>query len=403
MTMKPRCAILDDYQNVALTIADWTPLADRIDVQAFNRHFDNDDKIVAAIGDCAIVVAMRERTPFPQALLARLPNLKLLVTTGMRNASIDVAAAADHGIVVCGTPTTGQPAAELTWALILALLRRLPQENAAFRAGGPWQSTIGSDVAGKALGVIGLGKLGTRVAAVARAFGMNVTAWSQNLTADRCAAAGVTLAGSLDALLEASDIVTLHVVLSARTQGMLGERELRRMKPTAILINTSRGPLVDEPALIAALSARTIAGAGLDVFDVEPLPPGHPIRQPVQRRCNPAPRLRHGRELSHALRRGGGGHRRMARRQTNPRHSRTRLIGAGCARRLPHRRLCLRDGRGSQCAESLRQPSPTPAISRTRPPRRVRGSDTGRWQCAEQDARMWWPLRAIGLQCSITG
>jgi phosphoglycerate dehydrogenase-like enzyme len=277
--MNPHCAILDDYQNVALTIADWTPLADRVEVRVFNRHFGTDDELVAAIGDCAIVVAMRERTPFPRALFARLPNLKLLVTTGMRNASIDVAAAADRGIVVCGTPTSGQPAAELTWALILALLRRLPQESAAFRAGSAWQSTIGNDLAGKQLGVIGLGKLGTRVAAVGKAFGMNVTAWSQNLTADRCAAASVTFATSLDALLESSDIVTLHVVLSARTEGLLGERELNRMKPTAILINTSRGPLVDEPALIAALSSATIAGAGLDVFDVEPLPPGHPFRR----------------------------------------------------------------------------------------------------------------------------
>jgi phosphoglycerate dehydrogenase-like enzyme len=277
--MKPRCAILDDYQRVALSIADWTPLADRVDVQAFARHFDTDDELVAAIGDCAIAVAMRERTPFPRRLIARLPNLELLVTTGMRNASIDVAAAADHGVVVCGTPTAGQPAAELTWALILALLRRLPQENAAFRADGPWQSTLGHDLAGKTLGVIGLGKLGTRVAAVARAFGMNVTAWSRNLTADRCRDAGVTLAGSLDALLESADIVTLHIVLSGRTHGLLGERELRRMKPTAVLINTSRGPLVDERALIAALSAGTIAGAGLDVFDIEPLPPNHPFRR----------------------------------------------------------------------------------------------------------------------------
>jgi phosphoglycerate dehydrogenase-like enzyme len=276
--MTPRCAILDDYQNVALTIADWAPLADRVDVRAFNRHLATDDELVAAIGDCAIVVAMRERTPFPRALLARLPNLKLLVTTGMRNASIDIEAAADHGIVVCGTPTCGQPAAELTWALILALLRRLPQESAAFRAGGAWQSTIGNDLAGKQLGVIGLGKLGTRVAAVGKAFGMNVAAWSRNLTADRCAAAGVTFAASLDALLESSEVVTLHLVLSARTQGLLGERELKRMKPTAVLINTSRGPLVDEPALIAALTAGTIAGAGLDVFDAEPLPPGHPFR-----------------------------------------------------------------------------------------------------------------------------
>jgi phosphoglycerate dehydrogenase-like enzyme len=277
--MKLRCAILDDYQNVALTIADWTPLAGRVDMQVFNRHFATDDELVAAIGDCAIVVAMRERTPFTRDLLARLPSLELLVTTGMRNASIDVAAAADCGIVVCGTPATGQPAAELTWALILALLRHLPQEGAALRAGGPWQSTLGHDLGGKTLGVVGLGKLGTRVAAVAKAFDMKVTAWSPNLTAERCSAAGVAFAGSLDALLDASDIVTLHLVLSARTQGLIGERELRRMKPTAVLVNTSRGPLVDEPALIAALASGTIAGAGLDVFDFEPLPPGHPFRR----------------------------------------------------------------------------------------------------------------------------
>ena len=278
-TMKLRCAILDDYQDVAMTLTDWTPLAGRLDTVVFRRHFDSDDELVAAIGGCAVVVAMRERTPFPRTLLARLPNLQLLVTTGMRNASIDVAAAAERGIVVCGTPTAGQPAAELTWALILALLRRLPQEAAALRNGGAWQSSVGHDLAGKELGVIGLGKLGSRVAAVGKAFGMNVVAWSTNLTAERCDAAGVTLAASLDALLETSDVVTLHVVLGARTQGLLGARELARMKRSAILVNTSRGPLVDEPALIAALSAGTIAGAALDVFDVEPLPGDHPFRR----------------------------------------------------------------------------------------------------------------------------
>jgi phosphoglycerate dehydrogenase-like enzyme len=277
--MKPRCAILDDYQNVALTSADWTPLADRVDVRAFARHFDTEDALVAAIEDCAIVVAMRERTPFPRRLFERLPKLELLVTTGMRNAAIDVAAAADHGVVVCGTPTAGQPAAELTWALILALLRRLPQEHAALRSGGPWQSTLGHDLAGKTLGVIGLGKLGTRVAAVAAAFGMSVTAWSRNLTAERCRDAGVTFAGSLDALLAGADIVSLHVVLGERTRGLIGVRELALMKRTAVLINTSRGPLVDEPALIAALADATIAGAGIDVFDIEPLPLDHAFRR----------------------------------------------------------------------------------------------------------------------------
>jgi len=277
--MKLRCAILDDYQDVARTVADWSLLAERVELTAHRTHYAEDDELVAAIGDCEIVVAMRERTPFGRARLERLPQLRLLVTTGMRNASIDVAAAAERGIVVCGTPTTGQPAAELTWALILALLRRLPQESAALRAGGPWQTTLGHDLAGKTLGVVGLGKLGTRVAAVGRAFGMDVVAWSPNLTAERCAAAGVAFAGSLGALLEAADVVTLHLVLGPRTQGLLGAQELRRMKRSAVLINTSRGPLVDEAALVDALTAGTIAGAGLDVFDVEPLPAGHPLRR----------------------------------------------------------------------------------------------------------------------------
>ena len=273
------CAVLDDYQNVALAMADWSPLAGKIDVRVFDRHFETDDELIGAIAKCAVVVAMRERTPFTRERLRRLPNLRLLVTTGMRNASIDVAAAAEQGVVVCGTPNTGQPAAELTWALLLALLRKLPQEVAAFRSDAPWQSTLGRNVAGLRMGVIGLGKLGAQVAKVALAFGMDVAAWSQNLTEARCREVGVAHAGSLDALLASSDVVTLHLVLSARTQGLIGERELARMKPTAVLVNTSRGPLVNEAALLAALSSGTIAGAGLDVYDVEPLPPGHPLRR----------------------------------------------------------------------------------------------------------------------------
>jgi phosphoglycerate dehydrogenase-like enzyme len=276
--MTLRCAVLDDYQNVALTMADWSPLAGKVDITVHNDHYDREDDLVAAVGDCEIIVIMRERTPFKRPLFARLPKLKLLVTTGMRNSSVDIGAAADHGVVVCGTPTTGQATAELTWGLILAAMRRMPRESAALRGNGRWQSTLGNDIGGKQLGVIGLGKLGARVAQIGKAFGMNVVAWSRNLTAERCAEVGVDFAGSLDMLLATSDVVTLHLVLSARTQGILGARELDLMKPTALLINTSRGPLVDEAALIAALRAKRIFGAGLDVFDVEPLPAKHAFR-----------------------------------------------------------------------------------------------------------------------------
>ena len=277
--MNYRCAILDDYQNVALSIADWTTLPDTVAVRAYSTHFTSEDELVAAIGDCEIVVIMRERTPFPRRLFARLPALKLLVTTGPRNLSIDLAAAALHGVTVCATSTQGHATAELTWGLILAAARRMPLENAALRTDGPWQTTLGTEIGGRQLGVIGLGKLGARVAQIGQAFGMNVVAWSTNLTPERCAEVGVAHAGSLDALLASSDVVTLHMVLSPRSQGMLGARELGLMKPTAFLINTSRGPLVDEGALVAALEAGAIAGAGRDVFDVEPLPAGHPLRR----------------------------------------------------------------------------------------------------------------------------
>lgn len=273
------CAVLDDYQHAARGFADWGLLAGRVGVRFHHERLGSEDAIVAALGDCEIIVAMRERTPFPRSLLARLPKLKLLVTTGMRNAAIDLKATQELGILVCGTGSFGPGTAELTWALILGFARKLTQENASLREGGPWQTTVGMDLYGKTLGVLGLGKLGSQVAAIGRAFGMQVLAWSQNLTPEACAAAGVEHAGTLDRLLSESDILTIHQILSKRTRSMLGDAQLRRMKPTALLVNTARGPIVDEPALIAALREKRIAGAALDVFDVEPLPAEHPFRR----------------------------------------------------------------------------------------------------------------------------
>ncbi|MEU5541698.1 D-2-hydroxyacid dehydrogenase family protein [Streptomyces sioyaensis] len=273
-----RCAVLDDYQDIARSMADWSVLAGDVDVRTLQRPFGSEDEVVAAIGDCEIVVAMRERTPFPASLLARLPRLRLLITSGMRNAAIDLEAAARHGVTVCGTASNTEPPVELTWALILGLARNLVTESTAMRADGPWQSTLGADLHGRTLGLLGLGKIGTRVARIGQAFGMNVTAWSRNLTAERAAEAGVRLAASKEELLEAGDFVSVHLVLSDRTRGLLGADELRRMRPTAHLVNTSRAAIVDQPALLRALRENWIAGAGLDVFDQEPLPAGHPLR-----------------------------------------------------------------------------------------------------------------------------
>ena len=273
-----KCAVLDDYQQVALSMADWSAVADRVEVKAFHDHFGNEDDLAAAIGECEIVVIMRERTPFRRTLFERLPRLKLLVTTGMRNASIDLAAAAERGIVVCGTRGGGEGTTELTWALILGLARRLVQENEALRGGGQWQSTIGVDLHGKRLGLLGLGHIGSNVARIGQAFGMEVAAWSPNLTADKAEAAGVRLAASKEELLESSDFVSIHLVLGDRSRGLIGAGELGLMKPTAYLINTSRAPIVDRDALIAALRGGTIAGAGLDVFETEPLPADDPLR-----------------------------------------------------------------------------------------------------------------------------
>ena len=271
-----RVAILDDYQDVARRLADWKSLP--AEVVVFRDHLSDESQVAARLADFDVVVAMRERTPFPRSLFERLPRLRLLVTTGMRNASIDLRAAADRGVVVSGTAGLPSPTAELTWALILALVRHVPREDRATRE-GRWQETLGTTLKGRTLGVLGLGQLGSRVARVGKAFEMDVIAWSQNLTAERAAAVGATLAGSRDELLARADIVTIHLVLSDRTRGLVGARELGLMRPTAYLVNTSRGPIVDEDALIATLRAGKIAGAGLDVYDEEPLPADHPLRR----------------------------------------------------------------------------------------------------------------------------
>jgi D-3-phosphoglycerate dehydrogenase len=276
--MAYRCAILDDYQNVALKLADWSPVAKDVDITVFNQPLGGQDKVIKALADFEIVCGMRERTPFPRAVIEALPKLKLLITTGARNASFDLEAAKERKVTVCGTPGLGNPTAGIAIGLMLELTRRIGYENARMKAGELWQTTIGLDLDGHTLGVIGLGKLGTRVAQIAKAFGMKVIAWSQNLTPEKCQEAGVQYAGKED-LLRQADFISIHVVLSPRTRGLLGAKELSLMKPTGYLINTSRGPIIDEAALLAALKERRIAGAGLDVFDTEPLPVDHPLRR----------------------------------------------------------------------------------------------------------------------------
>jgi phosphoglycerate dehydrogenase-like enzyme len=276
--MTTRCAILDDYQDVALHMADWSKLAG-VEVERFTTHVADEAKLAEMLGGFAVIIAMRERTPFPESLLSRLPALRLLITTGMRNASIDMEAAAKRGVLVCGTGATGGPAAELTWALLLALVRHLPAETRNFRDGGAqWQLTAGNGLEGRTLGIVGLGKLGTKVARYGLAFGMEVLAWSRSNTPEKSQALGIGFAPTLDDLLRKADVASLHLVLNAETRGILGTRELGLMKKGALLVNTSRGPLVDEEALVAALRNGRLGGAGLDVFDQEPLPPGHPFR-----------------------------------------------------------------------------------------------------------------------------
>ncbi|MFF3274379.1 D-2-hydroxyacid dehydrogenase family protein [Streptomyces chrestomyceticus] len=276
--MHLRCAVLDDFQDIATTAADWAPVHDRVDVVPFTRHFATEDELAAVLADFDIVVTLRERVPFPASLFARLPRLRLLVASGMRNSVIDFAAAAEHGVTVCGTQSASTPPVELTWALILGLARGVVTESNALRQGGPWQSTVGADLHGRRLGLLGLGKIGSRVARIGTAFGMDVVAWSQNLTEERAAEAGATLAASKEELLATSDFVSVHLALGDRTRGLLGAPELALLKPTAYLVNTSRAAIVDQDALLAALHEGRFAGAGIDVFDTEPLPAGHPVR-----------------------------------------------------------------------------------------------------------------------------
>jgi D-3-phosphoglycerate dehydrogenase len=276
--MKYRCAVLDDYQKVALTYADWSQVTDDVEVTIFDQPFKDADEVRRKLQGFQIIAIMRERTPFLRDTLAALPDLKLLITTGPRNKSIDVAAAKERGVTVACTGTFGSPTIGITFGLILELTRRIGFENARMKAGAPWQVTIGHDVGAMTLGIVGLGNLGKRVAGVAKAFGMKVIAWSPNLTPEKCQEAGVEYATKED-LLRNADIVTIHVQLSDRSRGLIGEKDIALMKPTAYLVNTSRGPIVDEKALVAALSAGRLGGAGLDVFDVEPLPVDHPFRK----------------------------------------------------------------------------------------------------------------------------
>jgi len=273
-----RCAILDDYYDTALTLADWVRLGDRVDVTAFTHPFASEQDAASALGNFEIICAMRERTAFPRSLFAALPKLKLLITSGMRNAAIDMDAAKENEVVVCGTQYGRDPTAALTMALILELTRKVGRENARMHAGEPWQKLGGVEIEGKTLGVVGLGRLGSKIAGLAKAFGMNVIAWSPNLTAERCKEVGVGQA-TKEELFATADIITIHVVLSQRSRGLVGRDDLARMKQTAYLVNTSRGPLVDEAALLDILQQRKIAGAGIDVFSVEPLPVDHPFRK----------------------------------------------------------------------------------------------------------------------------
>ncbi|HEY4095419.1 MAG TPA: D-2-hydroxyacid dehydrogenase family protein [Baekduia sp.] len=276
-------AVLDDFQGVARAMGPWERLGDELELTVLREHVDEPEALAAAIGDAEVVVAMRERTRLDAALFARLPHLRLVITTGSANVAIDVAAATAHGVTVCGTgygPPPPQPprtssTAELAWALLLAVARQVPQEDRALRE-GRWQTTLGRDLGGLRLGVIGLGRLGRQVAGFGKAFDMDVVAWSQNLTADAAREAGVR-AVSRDELLSTADAVSIHLVLGERSRGLLGAEELALMKPDAILVNTSRGPIVDEDALVAALEAGRLGGAGLDVFATEPLPADHPL------------------------------------------------------------------------------------------------------------------------------
>jgi D-3-phosphoglycerate dehydrogenase len=275
--MPLRCAVLDDYQNVALKMADWSVLKPDVDVTVFNRPIGDADAVIAALKDFEIVCVMRERTPLPRKIIEALPKLKLIITTSGRNASIDMKAAAERGIPVCGTRAGPHHTAELAFGLILDLARSISFEDARMKAGEPWQTTIGLELHGSTLGILGLGKLGSRVAGFGRAFGMKVLAWSPNMTPEKAKEGDAEYATS-EELLKQSDFVSIHLVLGDRSRGLIGASEFALMKPTAYLVNTSRGPIVKEADLIDALRTKKIAGAGLDVYDNEPLPKDHSLR-----------------------------------------------------------------------------------------------------------------------------
>jgi phosphoglycerate dehydrogenase-like enzyme len=273
-----RAAILDDYQNVAMKFADWSAINKDVEIKVFNAPLGGPDAVIKTLQGFSIVVGMRERTPFPRKVIEALPDLKLLITTGARNNSFDVKVCAERGVTVCGTGAAGSPTTGIAFGLMLELTRRIGFENARLKAGEPWQVTIGRDLEGLTLGILGLGKLGQRSAAVGKAFGMKTIAWSQNLTEEKAKAAGADLVSKED-LFRNADFISVHLVLSDRSRGLVGAKELGLMKKSSYLINTSRGPIVDEKALIAALQSKSIAGAGLDVFDIEPLPLDHSYRK----------------------------------------------------------------------------------------------------------------------------
>src|ERR1700692_2745162 len=273
---KYQIAVLDDYQNVALESADWSVLRDRADIAVFQDHIADPDAVIERLLPFDVVCVMRERTPLPRNVIERLPNLKLIASSGCVNSSIDVGAARDHGIAVVYTGYRSDPTIEFTWALILASARHIVTESNSVRSGG-WQQTVGADLRGKTLGVLGLGNVGSQVARIGSAFGMNLIAWSQNMTREAAKAVSAILVSKTQ-LFEQADILTIHLVLSSRTRGLVGAADLKRMKPTAWLINASRGPIVEEQALIGVLKNKQIAGAAIDVFDIEPLPPSHPFR-----------------------------------------------------------------------------------------------------------------------------
>ncbi|MDP6692462.1 MAG: D-2-hydroxyacid dehydrogenase family protein [Alphaproteobacteria bacterium] len=273
--MTVKLAILDDYQNVALGMADWSGLPGDVEITVFDDNLADLDAVAERLAPFEVLAAMRERTPFPRALFEKLPNLKLLVTTGMRNGAIDMRAAAEHDVMVCGTAGSTESTVEMIWALIQAVVRRLPQEDKATRE-GKWQTSVGWTLAGRTLGLVGLGRLGARTAAIANFFNMRVIAWSENLTAERAAECGAELVSKAE-LFRQSDIVSIHLILSKRTRGLIGAEDLALMKPDAYLVNTSRGPIVDEAAMLDVLRHGRIAGAALDVYDLEPLPREHPL------------------------------------------------------------------------------------------------------------------------------